>query len=46
MLAWLASGNPALTPIVGVSSVEQLEQAVVGAATVLTEEELAILDEA
>ena len=44
VLAWLASGSPALTPIVGVSSVEQLEQAVVGASTILTEDELAELD--
>jgi aryl-alcohol dehydrogenase-like predicted oxidoreductase len=44
VLAWLASGKPALTPIVGVSSVEQLEEAVVGASTILTEDELAALD--
>lgn len=44
VLAWLASGNPALTPIVGVSRVEQLEQAVVGASTVLTADERAVLD--
>lgn len=46
VLAWLASGSPALTPIVGVSSVEQVEQAVVGASTILTEDELAELDDA
>jgi aryl-alcohol dehydrogenase-like predicted oxidoreductase len=44
--AWLASGSPALTPIVGASSVEQVEQAVEGASTVLTEDELAALDDA
>lgn len=44
VLAWLASGSPALTPIVGASSVEQLEQAVVGVSTVLTDDELATLD--
>ncbi len=44
VLAWLASGTPALTPIVGVSSVEQLEQAVEGASTVLTADEMAVLD--
>lgn len=44
VLAWLASGSPALTPIVGVSSVEQVEQAVAGATTVLSDEELATLD--
>lgn len=42
VLAWLASGSPALTPIGGVSSVEQLEQAV-AASTVFTADELAIL---
>lgn len=46
VLAWLASGNPALTPIVGVSTVEQLEQAVEGASTVLTQEELTTLNNA
>ena len=44
VLAWLASGSPALTPIVGASSVKQVEQAVVGASTILTEDELAALD--
>lgn len=44
VLAWLASGSPALTPIVGVSSVEQVEQAVAGATTVLSDEELTTLD--
>ncbi|MGC4941895.1 aldo/keto reductase [Kribbella sp. DT2] len=44
VLAWLASGSPTLTPIVGASSVEQLEQAVEGASTILTEDELATLD--
>lgn len=44
VLAWLASGSPALTPIVGASSVKQVEQAVVGASTILTEDELAGLD--
>ncbi|MGW7681716.1 aldo/keto reductase [Kribbella sp. NPDC054772] len=46
VLAWLASGTPALTPIVGVSSVDQVEQAVVGASTILTEDELAALNAA
>ncbi|MFG1626751.1 aldo/keto reductase [Kribbella sp. NPDC049227] len=46
VLAWLASGNPALTPIVGASSIEQVEQAVAGASTILTEDELATLDHA
>ncbi|MEV6889539.1 aldo/keto reductase [Kribbella sp. NPDC051137] len=44
VLAWLASGTPTLTPIVGVSSVGQLEEAVVGACTILTEDELAALE--
>lgn len=46
VLAWLASGRPRLTPIVGVSTVEQVELAVAGATTVLTEEEMAVLDAA
>jgi aryl-alcohol dehydrogenase-like predicted oxidoreductase len=46
VLAWLASGSPALTPIVGVSSVKQVEQAVEGVSTILTEQELAVLDSA
>jgi aryl-alcohol dehydrogenase-like predicted oxidoreductase len=46
VLAWLASGSPALTPIVGVSSVEQVEQAVEGASTVLTPDELSALNTA
>lgn len=44
VLAWLASGRPRLTPIVGVSTVEQVELAVAGVTTVLTEEEMAVLD--
>ena len=44
VLAWLASGSPALRPIIGVSSVEQAEQAVAGASSLLTTDELAILD--
>lgn len=46
VLAWLTSGRPTLTPIVGVSSVEQLEQAVEGASIILTEDELTSLDSA
>jgi aryl-alcohol dehydrogenase-like predicted oxidoreductase len=44
VLAWLTSRRPQLTPIVGVSTVEQLELAVAGATTRLTEEEMAALD--
>lgn len=46
VLAWLASGRPQLTPIVGASTVEQVEEAVAGATTVLTEGEKALLDAA
>lgn len=46
VLAWLAAGRPQLTPIVGVSTVEQVESAVAGVTTVLTEEEMAVLDAA
>ncbi|GAA1562698.1 aldo/keto reductase [Kribbella lupini] len=46
VLAWLTSGTPALTPIVGVSTVNQLEQAVEGASTTLTNDELTALDDA
>jgi len=44
VLAWLASGSPALTPIVGASNVKQVDQAVAGASTILTDDELATLD--
>ncbi len=44
VLAWLASGRPQLTPIVGVSTVEQLELAVAGVSTRFTKEEMAALD--
>lgn len=44
VLAWLRSGRPRLRPIVGVSSVEQVEQAWTGATTELTADELAVLD--
>lgn len=43
VLAWLASGSPALTPIVGASSVQQVEQAVTGASIILTDDELSTL---
>jgi aryl-alcohol dehydrogenase-like predicted oxidoreductase len=46
VLAWLTSNTPALTPIVGVSTVEQLDQAVEGASTLLTKDELTTLDDA
>jgi aryl-alcohol dehydrogenase-like predicted oxidoreductase len=44
VLAWLASGRPQLTPIVGVSSVEQIELAVAGVTALLTEDDMAALD--
>lgn len=46
VLAWLVSATPTLTPIVGASSVEQLEAAVAGVTTTLTDEDLATLNEA
>jgi aryl-alcohol dehydrogenase-like predicted oxidoreductase len=46
VLAWLASGQPRLVPIVGVSTVEQLEQAWSGVNTTLTEDEMSTLDTA
>ncbi len=46
VLAWLVCGCPRLTPIVGASTVEQVELAVAGATTALTEEEMAVLDAA
>ncbi|WP_156251148.1 aldo/keto reductase [Pseudactinotalea terrae] len=44
VLAWLRSGRPALTPIVGVSTVDQLEQAWTGVTTQLTADEMTALD--
>ncbi len=46
VLAWLTSDRPRLTPIVGVSTVDQVEQAWAGVTTRLSEEELAVLDTA
>jgi aryl-alcohol dehydrogenase-like predicted oxidoreductase len=36
VLAWLTGGRPAITPIVGVSSVDQLDEAMAGSALALT----------
>ncbi len=36
VLAWLTGGKPAAIPIVGVSSVEQLDEAIAGVALELT----------
>jgi aryl-alcohol dehydrogenase-like predicted oxidoreductase len=44
VLAWLTSNQPNLLPIVGVSSVEQIEQAMQGVSTVLTPQELTVLN--
>ena len=39
VLAWLTGGTPAITPIVGVSTIEQLDDAVAGASLKLTAEQ-------
>jgi len=44
VLAWLAGGNPAVTPVVGVSRVEHVDEAVAGAALELTADQRARLD--
>jgi aryl-alcohol dehydrogenase-like predicted oxidoreductase len=46
VLAWLTGGVPPVTPIVGVSGIAQLEEALSGAALVLPEELRARLDAA
>ncbi|MFF3494595.1 aldo/keto reductase [Streptomyces sp. NPDC002795] len=46
VLAWLTGGHPAATPIVGVSSVEQLDEAVAGVALELTADQRGRLDSA
>ena len=46
VLAWLASGSPRLTPIVGVSSIEQVDQAMAGVTTELDASELERLNAA
>lgn len=46
VLAWLLAQRPAIRPIVGVSSPEQLEEALAAAALDLDPEDLAALDEA
>ena len=44
VLAWLAASQPALIPIVGASTVEQVEQAWAGVNTHLTVDEMEKLD--
>lgn len=46
VLAWLTGGHPAATPIVGVSTVEQLDEAVAGVSLELTAEQRERLDSA
>ncbi len=46
VLSWLAGGEPAITPIVGVSSAEQLDEAIAGVAIELTDEQRQRLDAA
>lgn len=46
VLAWLRSSRPALVPIIGVSSVTQVEQAWQGVTTTLTDAEMSALDDA
>jgi aryl-alcohol dehydrogenase-like predicted oxidoreductase len=46
VLAWLTGGNPAATPIVGVSTVDQLDEAVAGVSLKLTAEQCERLDTA
>jgi aryl-alcohol dehydrogenase-like predicted oxidoreductase len=46
VLAWLTGGTPAVTPVVGVSTVSQLDEAMAGAALELTADQRARLDAA
>lgn len=46
VLAWLTGGTPAVTPIVGVSTPEQLDEAFAGVSLRLTEEQRSRLDAA
>jgi aryl-alcohol dehydrogenase-like predicted oxidoreductase len=45
VLAWLAGGRPAITPIVGVSRPEQLDEAIEGVSIELTDDQRRRLDE-
>ena len=45
VLAWLTGGTPAVTPIVGVSTIEQLDEAVAGVRLVLPDGHRRLLDE-
>ena len=44
MLAWLLGGSPAITPIVGVSSVAPLDEVMAARDLVLDESDLAVLN--
>jgi aryl-alcohol dehydrogenase-like predicted oxidoreductase len=46
VLAWLTGGNAAVTPIVGVSTVDQLDEALMGVSLELTADQRARLDAA
>lgn len=46
VLAWLTGGNPAATPLVGVSTVEQLDEAIAGVSLELTAGQRERLDSA
>jgi aryl-alcohol dehydrogenase-like predicted oxidoreductase len=46
VLAWLTGGQPPITPVVGVSSAEQLDEAIAGASVVLTDDQRKRLDAA
>jgi aryl-alcohol dehydrogenase-like predicted oxidoreductase len=46
VLAWLTGGNPAVMPIVGVSTADQLDEAVAGVSLELTAEQRQRLDSA
>lgn len=46
VLAWLTGGTPAVTPVVGVSTVEQLDEAIAGASLELTADQRERLDSA
>ncbi len=44
VLAWLTGGQPPITPVVGVSTAEQLDEAMAGASMVLTDDQRRRLD--
>ncbi|MGI8881968.1 MAG: aldo/keto reductase [Jatrophihabitans sp.] len=46
VVSWLAGGSPAIRPIVGVSTADQLDQALAGARLTLSADQRERLDEA